>query len=193
MLFNPLLQLWTEVSGETTFASNDQLAARNVSLLAGTVRRLVRADCRCRLKRKNLAWRSAIIHVKISNTETWDYPSDWGVARIAADMKKRLADLDRQDREWVASVPDSRKAQCRAIPPTTPFADQPHDCVKIFFSADDRAVPSGWEAEVRDAPTSIQQAMIDIAPWALGPPLAALAFGASVFWSLAGFRRNSSR
>jgi hypothetical protein len=81
------------------------------------------------LSGKNLAWRSAIIHVKISNTETWDYPSDWGVARIAADMKKRLADLDRQDREWVASVPDSRKAQCRAIPPTTPFADQPHDCV----------------------------------------------------------------
>ena len=146
------------------------------------------------LNGKNIAWRSAIppkVHVKISNTETWDYPSDWGVARITADVKRRLADLDRQDREWAASVPDSRKAQCRAIPPTTPFADQPDDCVKIFFSADDRAVPSGWEAEVRDAPTSIQQAMIDIAPWALGPTLAVLVLGASVFWALAGFKRSS--
>lgn len=70
-------------------------------------------------------------------------------------------------------------------------SDQLLKRLKIFFSASDRAVPSGWEAEARDAPTSIQQAMIDIAPWALGPPLAALVFGASVFWALAGFRRNS--
>jgi hypothetical protein len=95
------------------------------------------------LSQKNISWGSATkIHVKISNTDTWDYPADWGVARITADVERRLADLDRQDQEWAASVSESRKAQCRAIPSTTPFADQPEDCVKLFFSSRfSRAVP----------------------------------------------------
>jgi hypothetical protein len=40
------------------------------------------------------------VHVKISDTETWDYPPEWGVGRIEADLTRRLADLDRKDREW---------------------------------------------------------------------------------------------
>jgi hypothetical protein len=79
------------------------------------------------------------VHVKISDTETWDYSPDWGVARIEADVKRRLADLDRKDREWAALVSEARKAECRAIPDTTPFANQPNDCVRLFFSKDDRA------------------------------------------------------
>jgi hypothetical protein len=130
---------------------------------------------------------------KVSPTETWDYPADWGVARITADVKRRVADLDRKDREWAVSVPESRKAQCRAIPPTTPFADQPEDCVRMFFSRDNGA---GWETDetgVGGPPISIWRAIEDIAPWAIAWSAAGLvmALGASVFWALAGFNLKS--
>src|ERR1700730_1613112 len=65
----------------------------------------------------NIAWPFAtpqVVHVKISDTETWDYPAEWGVARIEADLKKRVEELDRKDREWLAGVPEARKAECRA-------------------------------------------------------------------------------
>jgi hypothetical protein len=145
------------------------------------------------LKRIDVAWpfvSAPKVHVKISDTETWAYSPEWGVARIEADLKRRLADLDRKDREWAASVSEARKAGCRAIPDTTPFANQPDDCVRLFFSKDDRAVPSGWEAEVRQAPVPISQAIIEIAPWAIIPPLLVLASGILVFWALAGFKRS---
>lgn len=144
------------------------------------------------LNRIDVAWPFVSVpkvHVKISNTETWDYPPEWGVDRIEADLKRRLADLDRKDREWADSVSEARKAECRAIPDTTPFANQPDDCVRLFFSKSDRAAPSGWEAEVRQAPVPISQVIIEIAPWAIIPPLLVIALGISVFWAVAGFKR----
>jgi hypothetical protein len=31
----------------------------------------------------------ATVHVRISNTETWDYPAEWGVPRIRDDLKRK--------------------------------------------------------------------------------------------------------
>jgi hypothetical protein len=39
---------------------------------------------------------------------------EWGEARIEADLKRWLADVDRKDREWFAQVPEARKAECGA-------------------------------------------------------------------------------
>jgi len=71
---------------------------------------------------------SLVVHVRISDTETWDYPAEWGVQRIRDDLEKRLAALDEKEHEWAALLPASRKAECGAIPPSTPFANQPGDC-----------------------------------------------------------------
>jgi hypothetical protein len=96
--------------------------------------------------------KSPAVHVRVSNTVTWDYPAEWGVQRIGEDLEKRLGAEDEKDREWAAEVPASRKAECLAIPPTTPFSDQPADCVRLFFARDKRAVPSGWESQIAAAP-----------------------------------------
>jgi hypothetical protein len=129
------------------------------------------------------------VHVKFSDTETWDYPAEWGDERIRADLKRRIEELDRKERAWLATVSDSRKAECRAIPSTTPFADQPADCVKMFYASNSTlAVPSGWEAQVRDAPMSMWQAIAKLLPWVGGPPILVLALGYAFFWALEGFK-----
>ena len=108
----------------------------------------------------------ATIHVRISNTETWDYPAEWGVQRIRDELQKRLAVEDEKDREWAAHVPAPRKAECHAIPPTTPFTDQPADCVRLFFAetGDLRAVPTGWEARFVKAPVC-KNGLSSCEPW----------------------------
>jgi hypothetical protein len=44
------------------------------------------------LANSNVTWLpahpSATVHVKISDTETWDYPAEWGVQRIRDDIQK---------------------------------------------------------------------------------------------------------
>jgi len=82
---------------------------------------------------------SQMVRVKFSNTETWDYPAEWGVERIEANLKRRVQELDRKEQAWLATVSESRKAECRAIPSTTPFTDQPADCVRMFFADTERA------------------------------------------------------
>jgi hypothetical protein len=134
---------------------------------------------------------STTVHVRISNTETWDYPAEWGVQRIRDDLRKRLAAEDEKDREWAAQVPAARKAECRAIPPTTPFADQPPDCVRLFFVNDPRAVPSDWESQIGTAPVSAWDVIAVAVPWSIGAPLMVFALGASLFWAFAGFKRGS--
>jgi hypothetical protein len=47
----------------------------------------------------NVAWPFAslqIVHVKFSDTETWDYPAVWGVARIEAGAYCVLVEARRQ-------------------------------------------------------------------------------------------------
>lgn len=151
---------------------------------------------RVSLTNTNITWFSsdspAIVHVKISDTETWAYPAGWGVQRIAEDLKKRLAAKDEKEREWAAQLPATRKAECRAIPPTTAFDDQPADCVE-FYLADGgfiSVVPNGWEAQVRTPSASAWSVIAAAMPWAIGPPLVVLALGASFFWAFAGFGRD---
>jgi len=177
----------------------------------------------------NVSWfpadSPATIHVRISDSETWDYPANWGVQRIRDDLRKRLAAADEKKyRDWAAQVPAARKAECRAIPPTTPFADEPDDCVRLAFVNDVltaplgrwsekmsrapkdvelwvrsstapkdwvRAVPMGWESQIRKAPMSAWWIIAVAMAWAVGPPLVVLAFGASLLWAFAGFRRSS--
>jgi hypothetical protein len=130
------------------------------------------------------------IHVKISNTETWDYPAEWGDARITEDLTKRLADLDKQDREWAAKVPAVRKAECSAIPSTVPFSGQPQDCVRLFLANDSRAVPEDWRMQLLNMPVPIGRAATEVLPWVLGPPLLLLILGAAFTWVLSGFRQT---
>ena len=97
---------------------------------------------------------SPVVHVKISNTVTWDYPVEWGVQQIRYDLEKRLAAEDEKDREWAAQVPASRKSECDAISQQIRgFRTNPDDCVRLIFARDRRAVPSGWESQIVTAPT----------------------------------------
>ena len=46
--------------------------------------------------------------------------------RIEADLKRRIDALNKAEQDWFAGVPEARKAECRAIPPTTLFSDMPN-------------------------------------------------------------------
>jgi hypothetical protein len=59
----------------------------------------------------------------------------------------------------------------------------------MFFVRDELVVPSGWQAEVRDASEASWRAITKLTLWALGPPLFVLALGASLIWVFAGFKR----
>jgi len=130
------------------------------------------------------------VHVKISNTETWDYSSEMGVEAIRADLTKRLKEKDAEDRAWAEKLPESRKVECRAIPPHTPFTAQPPDCVKLFFVYDDSAVPSGWENQIVSQPSPIWEKLVKTVPLAIGPPLLLLVLGLISAWVIIGFRSS---
>jgi hypothetical protein len=136
--------------------------------------------------------KDSIVHVKISNTETWDYPSEMGVDAIRDDLRQRLKALDVEDRAWAANLSESRRAECHAIASSTPFTDQPSDCVKLFFSKDDRAVPTGWEDQIVPANSSLGQVIVRTATLAIGPPLLVLTLGLALIWVVAGFRPDKT-
>jgi hypothetical protein len=127
-----------------------------------------------------------VIHVKFSDTETWDYPSEWGGQRIRQDLERRVAALHKEELDQVEKMPEVRKAACRAIPSTTPFADQPEECVKLFFSRDELVVPTGWESQLPTTPVPIFR----IALVVLGPPLLILIVGTLFIWAFSGFSRD---
>jgi hypothetical protein len=133
-----------------------------------------------------------MVRVKFSNTETWDYPAEWGVERIEANLKRRAQELDRKEQAWLATVSESRKAECRAIRRQLPLPISPQTASGCFLpipSGRAMAVPSGWETQVRDAPMSIWQAIAKMLPWAGGPPMLVLALGYALSWVFAGFKR----
>jgi hypothetical protein len=138
-----------------------------------------------------IAAASETVHIKFSDTETWDYPVAWGVERIEADLKRRIDALNKAEEEWFAGVPEARKAECHAIPPKTLFSDMPEDCVRMVFAGDKLVVPSGWQAEVRNASKARWQAITKLTLWALGPPLFVLPLGVSLIWAFAGFKGAS--
>jgi hypothetical protein len=131
----------------------------------------------------------AMVHVKISNTETWDFPAEWGVERITDALKRRLADEDKKEHEWASQLPDARKAECKAFPTTTKFEDEPSDCVRLFWAETGviPVVPRGWEPQARPS-VPAWLAIATISPWAVVVPLAVLVLGASLSWALAGFK-----
>lgn len=141
----------------------------------------------------NVTWlpSKATVHVKISDTEQWDYPADWGVQRITQDIEKRMAARNEEERKWAAQLPASRKAECQAIPRNTRFDDYPSalrsDCIRLFFAKDEMTWRSGWESQVGTAPRLAWKVLAETTPLALGPPLFLLALGASLFWAARGF------
>jgi hypothetical protein len=54
---------------------------------------------------------TSTVHIKFSDTETWDYPVAWGVERIEADLKRRIDALNKAEQEWLAGLPEARKAE----------------------------------------------------------------------------------
>jgi hypothetical protein len=137
-----------------------------------------------------------MVHVKISNTEQWDYPPEWGVQRITADLEKRMAAWDQKERDWAAHLPESRQAECRSIPLDLHFADYPpnlkEDCVRLIFAGAHHGWHGGWESQVDALPKSAWKLLAAAIPWALGPPLVLLALGASLLWAFSGFKRDSA-
>jgi hypothetical protein len=111
---------------------------------------------------------STTVHVRFSDKETWDYPSEWGEIKIRQELERRVAALRTKEREEIANMPEASKAECRAIPRNVPFADRPRDCVKLFFGTRaELAVPTGWEYQIPKPPLSVWQGILI----AIGPPL----------------------
>jgi hypothetical protein len=132
---------------------------------------------------------SRTVHVEFG-TEIWDYPTDWGVERIAASIKKRLSDVERKERDWAATLPEEKVRECKAIAVTKSWIEMTGDCGR-FVSADHKLnVLSGWEQQVKDDRQSVLEAARVLGPIMVGPPLLGLALGSALFWALAGFWRD---
>ena len=127
---------------------------------------------------------STSVHVKFSNTETWDYPVEWGETRIRAALEERIAAKTAEERKWVVEMPEDRKAFCRDFPNKTPSAELPEDCEKLFVATNSElAVPTGWEDQL---PQPIWTTALLL--WALGPPAAVFLLGVAMTWVGHGFR-----
>jgi hypothetical protein len=145
---------------------------------------------------KQISWFSiqedVTIHVKFSDTETWNYPANWGYDRIRDDIKKRVATSKVAEQKWAAEVPEKRKAECRNISNSMPFKEQPEDCVKLFFSSFGELVePTGWETQIEALQSSGWTILAAALPFAAIPPIALFVFGALLIWIGRGFRRNT--
>jgi hypothetical protein len=164
---------------------------------------LVRARVIFAWQYMNVDWTSSadrMVHVKFSNTETWDYLKDWGTARIEADVQARIDRKNKEVSNWLATIPQDQKALCgyeqsdktaalltlseRALKASIPT----DECDKIFWAtAGTFAVPSDWKSQLYDDPLSVWQAMRLLAPWAVNPPLFLLCLGVALCWALSGF------
>ena len=166
----------------------------------------------------NIAWSlPGVVHVKMSDSETWDYPAGWGARRIRLDIVKRLDEkrqrvdeaLSQRHREWAATVPQARKDECRIMGRTRSSCDMPEDCLRLgengLFDRSDHKrclsvedirpreeveASNAWKDEVSGLPMSVWQAATEVTPWMFGPPLVVLAIGASLLWAFAGFRHD---
>jgi hypothetical protein len=127
---------------------------------------------------------STTVHVQYSYTETWDYPVEWGEKRIRADLEKRIAKENAEERKWVAELPEERKAVCRDWPIKTPSIALPADCDRLFVATNSEiAVPTGWEAQLPRPIWTTTRLL-----WSLGPPVALFLLVAGMIWVVHGFR-----
>lgn len=132
---------------------------------------------------------STSVHVEITNTETWDYPVEWGERRIRAALEERIATLAAEERKWVAELAEDRKAICRDWPKATPLTPLPAECERLFIATNSKiAVPTGWEAQL---PQSFWTTAF--LSKALGPPAAVFLLGIATIWTDHGFRLKASR
>lgn len=132
---------------------------------------------------------STSVHVEFSNTETWDYPVEWGEKRIRAALEERIAALAAEERKWVAELAEDRKAACRDWPKGTPLTPLPADCERLFIATNSElAVPTGWEAQL---PQPLWTTALLLR--ALGPPAALLLLGIATIWTGHGFRSKARR
>ena len=108
---------------------------------------------------KNVTWLPSrqMVHVKISDTEQWDYPADLGETKIKADLEKRMAVLDEEDRVWAEKLPQSRKDACKALPSNMKFADYPpplrDDCARLVLVGSQHGWWPGWESQLENPPS----------------------------------------
>jgi hypothetical protein len=144
-----------------------------------------------------------MVHVKFSDTETWDYPKGLGLEVIRDAVKARIDQKNAQKQAWVASLPEDKKAACAANPKNK-FDEiisemdkalknniPENECQEIFWAtAGEYAAPNDWENQLYNVPLTLWQAMRLLAPWLLGPPLLVLGLGAALLWALAGFRHG---
>lgn len=130
-----------------------------------------------------------MIHVKVSDKETWNYPALWGVERIKADVTKKLTDQYEDNKKFAASISAERRAYCVTLS-DVPVEQRPKDCglLSWFDFGLGPAVPyPGWEDQFQNLPIPISQAAPAIASVALGPPLLLLVIGRAFGWAISGF------
>ena len=53
---------------------------------------------------------SDVVHIRFSNTETWDYPVAWGEERIETDLKARIDAKEKTEYDWLATVILARRS-----------------------------------------------------------------------------------
>lgn len=132
------------------------------------------------------------ILVKFSDHETWEYSVDWGVEKIRADLQVRVGERERSEKQWAATLSETRKAECDLVPDTTRFDAMPHDCMKLKLTRlSVLAVPTGWENDQKFQQRSLFDALVMTLPTALGVPLVVLILGFASAWVVAGFQLRS--
>jgi hypothetical protein len=87
----------------------------------------------------------AVVHIKISDTQTWDYPAELGVERIKNDLKRRIAaTLEDPNNpfidflvptDWQSQMPPPRIAIAEAAEQILPVALGPPFAVLILGAA----------------------------------------------------------
>ena len=140
--------------------------------------------------RMPIAWpwsATSTIHVRVSDTETWDYPAALGIERIREAVTKRVAERNAQEQQFVAAMSAQRKASCNAPSPDSQSQD---DCWRLFMwrTGARFGVSEEWEAQFQGLPIPMSHAGLIVAPLAVGPPLLLLIFGLAFGWVVKGFR-----
>jgi hypothetical protein len=129
-----------------------------------------------------------IVYVKMSNTQTLQYPNELGVDGITKDLKKRIDAANVEDKRWAADMAAPRKAQCAALPPSTPLDKLPDDCLKLLMATtSDIAVPVGWETQVT-SPRPFVTTVLEVLMAVIVPPSVVFTIGLALAWVFAGFR-----
>ena len=143
---------------------------------------------------KHMMWKpfgsAPPVQVRISDTETWEYPTDMGEKRIRDNLAARLWAKFDETRERVMRMSAERRAFCDAIPKTVQIQDVPGDCAEYIWEPSrfglTPAIPVGWETQLRRLP-SAWSVFLGVLPLALGVPALVALVGLALFWVISGF------